>query len=958
VPHGEQGAPHYEPNRSSTTPDSALRTPHSALAPLSLLDTTPDHAVDLTKALAWVQSECNASEWAAEQAARYVAAEKAALGVVPTRRQIVFERFFDESGGMQLVIHAPLGNRINRAWGLALRKRFCRSFDFELQAAADDDGVVLSLGPQHSFPIDALFKMLSPANGQYLLTQALLAAPMFQTRWRWNITRALAVLRSRNGKKVPPNLQRMRSDDLLAAVFPQTVGCLENHSGDIEIPDHPLVAQTIDDCLHEAMDLDRWLDLLREVERGDVEFLARDTREPSPFSHKLLNSNPYTFLDDAPLEERRARAVATRRSLSIESVRDLGQLDPEAIKQVAAEAWPLVRSADELHDALLTLVVATADEAAAWRPWLEELIAAGRATTVGVPALAGGMPLPPEGGTPIRRFVIAAERWPLVRSLYTSAIANPAVQLPPSLEVAFESAAGSVELVRGRLQCSGPQTAEELAGLLGLPASTIFAALEALEGQGVAMRGSFTSHATVPLVVPPSGGNRSSESTITSPPEVGTTNGVKSRVEWCDRRLLARIHRRTLDGLRRKIQPVEPVDYLRFLMRHQRVLPDFKWRGRAGVAEAITQLQGFEIAAGSWESGVLPARVQGYDPAWLDELSYSGQLVWGRLRPPRKDEGDLPTGTALNRSMPLSLLLRENLAWLLPVDRVSAEDFARSNARLVLEALLQRGALFPHEIAALTQLLPAQVTEALHELAALGLATADAFATVRTLVASPRRGRPDRIRLRVHRDRPRRPRGFGAPAGRWSLFPGLVANGSTAEVHSKELQLLAGAQGTEVPYYQPHDHQPRDRLSQWAWQLLNRWGVVFRDLLAREPVAPSWPQLVGTFRRMEARGEIRGGRFIEGVGGEQYALSKAVEALRQVRDEAPSGQCVVISAADPLNLTGILTDVPRVPSTHTNSLALRDGRFIATQQAGEIQFHADVASELAVDLSRKLRRTG
>jgi ATP-dependent Lhr-like helicase len=869
---------------------------------------------DLSQAVEWLRQECGVGPWAAEQSARYVAAQKAALGLVPTRKQIVFERFFDESGGMQLVVHSPLGARINRAWGLALRKRFCRSFDFELQAAADDDGIVLSLGPQHSFPIDALFKMLNTGNGEYLLKQALLAAPMFLTRWRWNATRALAVLRQQGGKRVPPPLQRMRAEDLLASVFPQTVGCLENHHGDIEIPDHPLVEQTVLDCLHEAMDLDRWLALLGQIERGEIELVARDTREPSPFSHKLLNANPYAFLDDAPLEERRARAVATRRTLSIESVQDLGRLDADAIRQVRADAWPVVRDADELHDALMSLGALPAADGAAWQPWFEELVRAGRAARCSPHApreemRAGLSPNPeprpgPRGFPHAERddYWIAAERLPLVRALWPDATIEPEITLPESLRREWESADARVALVRGRLQVSGPITAATMAAELNLEVGAVDAALVALEGEGVAMRGHFT------------------------PPEPATNgNGAALEIEWCERRLLARIHRLTLDGLRRRIEPVEVPDYLRFLVRHQRLVPDLKWRGQAGVREAVAQLQGYEAAAAAWERSLLPSRVRQYDPAWLDQLSMLGELTWGRLRPPRKSEEDGPSTAQITRACPIALCFRQDLGWLISTEPRTDRSFVRSNAQLVLETLEQRGALFPHELVALTQLMPTHVAEALHELAALGLVTADAFAAVRSFVDSSTRQREDRRRKRAGR----KSSGANMASGRWTLFPGII----------------------EAP-------SESDRLQRWAWQLLERWGVVFRDLLAREPAAPSWGQLVGVYRRLEARGEIRGGRFVTGVAGEQYATSKAVELLRQVRDEPASGQWIVISASDPLNLCGILTDGPRVPATHVNALALRDGRYVATQQAGEIQFHTELPQELSVDMTRKLRRTG
>jgi ATP-dependent Lhr-like helicase len=850
--------------------------------------------VDLSTAAEWLKIECGADEWVAVQAARYVAAQKAAIPTIPTQRQIVFERFFDESGGSQLVIHAPLGARINRAWGLAMRKRFCRSFDFELQASATDDGVLLSLGPQHSFPIDALFKMINPQNGEPLLVQALLAAPLFQTRWRWNATRALAVLRHRGGKKVPPYLQRHRSDDLLAAVFPQTVGCLENHSGDVEIPDHPLVAQTVYDCLHEAMDIDGWTDVLRDIVAGKTELVASDTCEPSPFSHQIINANPYAFLDGAPLEERRTRAVSVRRTLDIAAVRDLGWLDPDAIRQVRDEAQPLVRDPDELHDALLAQGVMLESEGIAWTGWFNELVAAGRATRA---RLAERAPL-----------WIAIENWPLVAAALPDAQIERRPALPRSVEQNWESAAALVHLLRGRLQIAGPVTSARLAEDLSLTNSRTEAALVALEAEGTAMRGRYT---------PPGSSGLAATS--------GTTDSAGQGLVWCDRRLLARIHRLTLDRLRRQIEPVDPVAFLRFLAEHQRLAPSRRLNGPAGVRDCIAQLQGFEMAAGAWERRILPARVNDYLPAWLDQLAFAGELTWGRLRPFRPDESGRASTSQLTRAVPLAIMLRSDLAWLLPADRDCAAALLRGNASAVFEALTNRGALFYHDLAAATSLLSTQLDEALLELAQLGLVTSDGIAPLRVLTArrQGRRSRGDRLRTTGRRA------GQMASSGRWSLFPGIVP-----------------------------EMRAEDSLTRWAWQLLRRWGVVFRDLLLRETAAPGWGQLVPIFRRLEARGEIRGGRFVSNVGGEQYATSDAVDHLRQARDREPSGEWLVVAGSDPLNLAGIVTRAGRVAAKATNSLAIRDGQVVAALESGVVRFEDDFAPEVQVELSRRLRRTG
>jgi len=826
---------------------------------------------------------CGVSQFAALQAIRYVQAQVASVGLVPTKSQIVFERFFDESGGMQLVIHAPLGSRINRAWGLALRKRFCRSFDFELQAAATDNGIVLSLSPQHSFPIEQLFKMLGPHNAEHLLRQAILAVPMFQVRWRWNVTRALAVLRNQSGQRVPFHLQRFRADDLLAATFPETVGCLENHHGDVEIPDHPLVRQTVLDCLREAMDTPRWLDVLTQIRDGAIALVPCETREPSPFSHELLNASPYAFLDGAGLDERRTRAVKIRRSLSIEDAGDLTQLSPEAIRQVSDDAWPTVRDPEELHDALLQMVQLRSDEIAPWRQWLAPLIASGR----------------------VARFQMASEYWTAAEHLPMLRVVFPAAQFEHVVAVAgtdereWEQSAGWTEIVRGRMPCSGPVTADELAGKLGLESNQVSAALEALEAQGVVMRGRYSP-------------DRRAENIL----------------EWCDRRLLARIHRLTMDGLRRRIQPVSVKDYLRFLTHHHQ-LTKVERTGPLGVRAAVEQLQGFDVPAGAWEFPLLQSRVLDYDPDWLDQLFLSGELVWGRFLPPVRSAESAPSRAPLTRAMSLAMGRREDLDWLLPAPREDLSGHCRANARQVLDALQQRGALFLGELRAITELLPAHLEEALRELAALGLITADGFAAVRSLIGTPLPLR------RSTRQRPAAQRRLGqttVAVGRWSRFPSI------------EFSRRIRREGADHERY----------VTRWCWQLIRRYGVVFRDLLARESAAPAWGELTRVFRRLETRGELRGGRFVAGVGGEQYAEESTVTKLREVREGSEDDPWVVISAADPLNLRGIVDAHSRVPAIQRHSIVIQNGEYVAVSRRREIEFLRQVDAPLAQEMRRAM----
>jgi ATP-dependent Lhr-like helicase len=808
-----------------------------------------------------VQNLCSAggiTEPGALQACSYVAAQLRAVGFVPDQKRLLFERFFDESGGMQFVIHAPFGARINRAWGFALRKRFCRSFNFELQASADDNGIVLSLGPQHSFPLEQMFKLLPLRDAERLLTQAVLDAPLFQIRWRWNATRALAVLRHAGGRKIPAPLQRFRANDALSAVFPAQTACRENVTGDIEVPDHPLVRQTIYDCLHEAMDVDGWLALLGRIERNEIELIARETREPSPFSHERLNAHPYSFLDDAPLEERRARAVAVRRTLAPEELGDLARLDPEAIAQVRSEAWPVVRDADELYDTLAAQGALPEADGESWRGWFRELVESGRAAE---------MRLRKDG---------------------------PVLWVAAGHYAAVESGDG-VPLVRGRLEICGPATASEIARDLGLETSAVESALEYLEGEGFALRGRFSG-----------AGPRPAES-------------ANDEMEWCERRLLARIHRLTIEGLRRQIRPAEPEVIWRFLMKHQHVAPGTRLEGRAGVLDAIAQLQGFEIAAGAWESEIFPSRVADYDPAWLDELSFSGETAWGRLQPPRKAEGGSPSRGTITRVVPISLMLRADLAWLLPPDRPHAEEWARGGAREIYDALAAHGAMFTEDLRELTGLLPSQVDEALSELAALGLATADGVRAIRLLSASNR-----------HRPAARKLVRESFNGGRWSLFPPAARAKTPAA----------------------------SRTERWAWQLLGRYGVVFRDLLQRETAAPQWPALSQVYRRLEAAGQIRGGRFASGVAGEQFATMESVDRLRQVRDEADDDGWIIVSASDPLNLSGILSGGARVAASPHNRLAIRAGRVLASIEAGEIRHHVELQRLQADRVARDLRVSG
>ncbi|HAM03221.1 MAG TPA: DEAD/DEAH box helicase [Acidimicrobiaceae bacterium] len=814
------------------------------------------------RALAVVGERCGVEADVAEQLVDYLAVALEQLGVLPTQDDVVFERFFDEAGGMQLVVHAPFGGRVNRAFGLALRKRFCATFDFELQAAADDDTLVLSLGPQHSFPLDQSPKLLRADRAEEVLTQAVLTSPMFGARWRWNLNRALAVLRFRGGRKNPLPIQRMESDDLMAAVFPALAACQENTTpGPVVVPDHVLVRQTVDDCLHEAMDVDGLEALLKRMEESKVRVHFVESSEPSVLSHEILNGKPYTFLDDAPLEERRTRAVAMRRGLPV-AARELGRLDGAAVARVRHEVAPELRDAEELHDLLLSTVVLRPDER--WQDWYTGLVHAGRATTVHDQAA-------PEG------LWCAVERRDCAEALFPGARFDPDLSLPDEPGTGVDADLAAAEALRGQLEISGPVSVEELATATALRPARVGVGLARLESEGFALQGRFD----------PDG------------PEE----------QWCARRLLARIHSYTQARLRAEIEPCTAQDFMRFLLRWQHAAPGTQLNGRGGVLAVVDQLQGFEVAAGAWEESVLARRVEHYQQQWLEDLCLSGDLVWGRfgLRPSDPEGRPRRGASTPSRATPVTFAVRDDLPWLLQAARGVArpEEPEHGAAADILGALRTQGALFHSELRAITGRLPVEVEEGLWDLVARGLVTADGFGAVRSLLSArqawQRRHRQD-VRRRIAGRRQPVVRQCGE--GRWVLLP-----------------QAAGA-------------EPADELAEVvAAQLLARWGVVFFDLLARENLAVSWRELLWALRRLEARGLARGGRFVTGFAGEQFALPEAVNELRRVRRADKRGEMVSLSAADPLNLVGIVLPGPRVPAVRTRRVVYRDGMVVTEEAA-------------------------
>ncbi|MGJ7547783.1 DEAD/DEAH box helicase [Pseudomonas alloputida] len=822
------------------------------------------------EALQWLQDTFELDEASASQLLDYLGRTREVLGALPSQQTLVMERFFDESGGTQLIIHSPYGSRINRAWGLALRKRFCRTFNFELQAAASEDAIVLSLSTSHSFELDEVWRYLNSRNAEEILIQALLDAPLFGVRWRWNAGVAMALPRFVGGRKVAPQIQRMKSEDLIASVFPDQIACVENIVGERQIPDHPLVEQTLDDCLHEAMDSEGWLALLRRMESGQVRLLCRDLPAPSPLAAAILNARPYAFLDDAPLEERRTQAVLNRRWNDVHDGDDLGALDADAITAVQAEAWPQPGNADEMHEALMTLGAVSHDEVQANPSWdllLRQLAKAGRA-----------MRLIDE------KLWLARERLNLLQTLYPASRLQPALGILPGFDQAIDPDNALSELLRARLSGHGPLSVAQIAAPLGKPAAQVEQALARLEAEGYVLRGHF--------------------------------NPGARELQWCERHLLARIHRYTVKRLRREIEPVSLQDFMRFLFDWQHLAPDERLRGPQAVAEVLGQLQGFPSAAGAWEAELLPTRITDYSPQWLDEACRSGQFAWSRLA------ATVASNTL--SSTPLVLLPREHMGLWRSLAPEPAREALGGRAQRVLEALQAHGALFFDELTSDAHLLPSELEAALQELVGAGLVGADSFTGLRSLITpaakrssrNSRRGHPPMSSSMAH-------------AGRWAL----LRRGSTSIDENQRLEHIART-------------------------LLRRYGVICWRLLERESdVLPPWRELLRCYHRLEARGEIRGGRFIAGLAGEQFALPEAVGLLRQVRRRALDAGLVVVSASDPLNLIGSLLPGAKVPAVGGNRLLYRDGVPVAVRVAGRYSYLLDASAQEQASWKDTLMRT-
>lgn len=797
--------------------------------------------------LSWLHTNCGLNKAGSEQLIDYLLQGRAILGAIPTQKTIIAERFFDEGGGMQLIIHAPFGARINKAWGLALRKCFCRSFNFELQAAATDDGINIALAEQHSFPLADVFQFLHPNSIEKVLTQAVLQSPLFPTRWRWVAGRSLALTRFRYGRKVPPNIQRMLADDLLAAVFPDAAACQDNLAGrDIELPNHPLTDEAIKDALTEALDLEGLTHLLNDIQHGVIKCIAVDTPLPSVFAHEILNANPYAYLDDAPLEERRARAVNMRRVLPETALNEIGKLDPGAITEIQQQAWPDIRNADELHDLLQTFIamplsILNTQSCPNWENYFNELSASHRATIATYQKV---------------QYWVCAERLTLFKLIYPNAIFNESLTVIS--EKITDKEIGIENMIRGWLLHVGPTTCSELRVLLNLDEPQINQALIKLETTGFVLRGQFRANV--------------------------------NELEWCERRLLARIHHLTVATLRKQIAPVSKSDFMNWLLDWQHVKPNTQLSGEHGLLEVIRQLQGYEIAANAWEKQILAKRVKLYDAGMLDQLCLTGAIGWGRLSKPEallhpdttKKKRIMPTSV-----VPISFFVRDECDWLPHTTNKEVELTHLSQiAKDIYQYLTQRGASFFADIVRYTQHLKSEVELGLWELVAAGLITADGFDNLRALIDPKRRSGQHKRRLR--------PR---FTTGRWSLL-------KTDELHEN-----------------------KDQNEAICWVLLKRYGVVFRDMLTREKNLPPWRELLRAYRRLEDKGEVRGGRFVTGFLGEQFALPYAVESLRASKNKV-SDSTVTLSAADPLNLIGIILPGERVSAISGKIVVIEPGKQI------------------------------
>jgi ATP-dependent Lhr-like helicase len=863
-------------------------------------------------AVQWLVDEIHLPRGAATQLIEYLQSGMNALGAMPTRETIVMERFFDEVGDMHVVIHSPFGSRLNRGWGLALRKRFCKSFNFELQAAANEDSIVISLGSVHSFPLDDVFRYLQSATVKDVLIQALLDAPMFEVRWRWNATRSLAIQRNRSGKRVPPQFQRMDAEDLVAHVFPDQIACQENLTGRRDVPNHPLVNQTINDCLTEAMDIDELEVLIQQIENLELELLAKDLTEPSPFAQEIINARPYAFLDDAPFEERRTNAIKNRSWADPATTKDLSLLDSDAIERVKGEAWPYVNSADELHDAVFSAGYMTAAE-----------FSAKEYESLALPLVENGRLYCITLASSCLKLWVATESIPKLMAVFPELL--PEITLPDFLaSQEWEPEHALRELVRGRLECLGPITSSRIASELDLNPAKIDAALVALEVEGFVFQGVF------------------------SPAAKHNSQAQSPEQEWCERRLLQRIHRYTIDSHRQSIKPVSLETYTKFLFqRHQLVEvgnadseTPLALDGQTQLQNTLTLLDGVSVPAGSWEADIYPSRISNYDPSWLDVMCISGRVTWGRYSLPSA----LKTGFVKSRSSapvkstPITLASRHNLdIWQAlanaqkPSDQVI--EFSSCAARIERD-LDSHGASFFADIQTRTGLLKVQIEEGLAELVNGGRVTSDSFTGLRALLT------PDKKKPSNHRKRHRTAMFGVEDAGRWSLLNTFAVLAPHSP--SRHWEIL--------------DEEQIDRLIS---VYLQRWGVICRSLMEREAFAPPWRVLVAKLRRLELQGIVRGGRFVSGVGGEQFAYSETVGDLRKLNNASSTKNKLAyhcLSATDPLNLLNLLLPNRKLSRIASNRVLYQGGVPIAVLESGDVRYLRETADDKKWEIQQLLMK--
>jgi len=904
---------------------------------------------DEAAAAAFLSAECAMDDRAARQAIDYVRRGQGALGAIPNQRTIVVERFFDGLGGTQVVIHSPFGMRVNRGLGLAIRKRLCQSFDFEIQASAIDDAVLLALNARHSFPLESLMAMISSRSVRHVLGQALLAAPMFEVRMRHVATRALAVMRSSRGRKVPAWIQRLRAQELAAAIFPGREACQENRPPDVELPEHFIATETMHECLTESTDIGRIEELLRAIEQGATRVVTVDAIAPSVFAHRILLAWDYSFLDDGERANRRSRTVSLNRAMAEDVLRteDLSaMLAADAVESVEAEVSGRAmarraRDRDELyqmiraHGALATSV-------------LEERVA-GEANAV-LSALEGeGRVVRVRFSSGAAEMLIAGEDVALFGAAYPDALFERHAEAQPPVESslpALEADDAEREIVRRAMATSGPVEIAELAERLKMAPATLEKHLLALEAKGLIFRGHFTPRR----------------------PALGATRGravtagaaTASPEQWCDRYNLEKIHRLTLNRLRAETEPCADHDYAAFRLRWNHVGGAGIAADQSGVAAVLEQLSGVALSPELWERAILPARIPGYRPEWLDLLCLGGEVVWAAV--PGEDAAD---------EVPARItFLRRRRAGAARFNEAAADDaaaeFTDRDERRVFLALAAGGAQYLDQLAERAGMAERTVLAALWRLAAAGRVSNDSFAPLRLLWAAPEavRAMAPGAHRRARHDAALRARLRSSVTGRWSALGTGTAAQAAAPVPSTGSGGAGGIAGSAPSgageACASARVSERDLARERAETLLNRNGIVTREMLGLESEPMAWHEISFALRRMEYAGSIRRGYFVRGLSGEQYALPAALEMLAASRNLNPAREHpIALSAADPANPYGAVLPGCGVAREAGNFVVLRAGRVmlgLAGRALVSLDALDDEAFSAAVGALIELRR--